>query len=116
MLALLVAVAGGCGGESSFYAGMDEGEAPQEALSAIGREVRAPGSPLYRHRMRIAPGAEVTRGRSSTGEEAWIVPVEDATERATWCVRVWANTALNVRQYEAEIAPCDGEPEEAPPS
>jgi len=92
----------------SFYAGIDEGEVAQEAMNALGREVRAPDSPLYRHTIRLGG---VLKGHATGGKEAWVVRVVDRTIAKSICVRVWAQGALNVRQYSSEVDIC--RPDEA---
>jgi hypothetical protein len=97
--------AAGCAAsdDSTFYAGMDGGEAPQVAMDFVGREVRDAGSPLHGHKMRLAG---TVRGTSTEGEDAWVVRIRDVTEGDEFCVRVWADTAAPVRQYSGEIDEC----------
>jgi hypothetical protein len=101
----LLPFAAGCAAsdDSTFYAGMDGGEAPQVAMDFVGREVRDSGSPLHRHKVRLAG---TVRGKTREGESAWVVRVRDLTAGDEFCVRVWADTAATVRQYSSEIDEC----------
>lgn len=101
----LLPYAAGCAAsdDSTFYAGMDGGEAPQVAMDLVGREVRDAESPLHGHKVRLAG---TVRGKNVEGESAWVVRVRDLTEGEEFCVRVWADTAATVRQYNGEIDEC----------
>ena len=95
LLVLLPFVAGcAASDDSTFYAGMDGGEAPQGPRR---------GQPAARPQ---GQAGGTVRGETSEGEDAWVVRVRDLTAGDEFCVRVWADTAATVRQYSGEIDEC----------
>ncbi len=103
----LVLVAGallaGCS-DSSLYGGMNKEEASEEAMNAVGREVRDPESPLHRHRVALGT---LTPGRNARGGQAWVARFRDLTAKDEFCVRIWAQKALAMRTYNAEFDECN---------
>lgn len=83
---------------------MNQDEATEEAMNAVGREVGDAGSPLHRHRVALG---KLTRGRNARGREAWVARFRDLTANGEFCVRIWAQGALTVRTYNAEFDECD---------
>lgn len=105
--AFLVLAAGallaGCS-DSSLYGGMNHDEASEEAMNAVGREVRDAQSPLHRHRVALG---KLTRGRNARGRQVWVARFRDLTAGGEFCVRIWAQRALAMRTYNAEFDACD---------
>jgi hypothetical protein len=99
----------GCSGGANQYAGMSEYEARSEVLAGMARELQAPRSPLYDHRVRLL---RVVHGAKPGGEDAWVGMFADSTTGGRVCVRVSQDGAPFRAVYDIEIDRCDVEPEQ----
>ncbi len=104
-MAVLAAVTAGCGGQKALpeHAGMNEWDARERAMEYLRREVISEDSPLYGRKPRFMT---IRQGQNSEGEDAWVVRFRDSQSGTTFCLNLWAQTALNVRQYTAEWDRC----------
>ena len=109
ILAGVAALGAGCGGVANQYAGMSEYEARSEVMEGIAREVHAPKSPLYAHRVRLL---RMVHGEKPGGDDAWVGMFADATAGGRVCLRVSRDGAPFRATDEIEIDRCDLEREE----
>ena len=105
-IAACVVLLAGCGGQKALpsHAGMNEWEARERAMEAMGRELRSRSSPLHGHKVELRV---LRMGKNSSGRAAWVAHFVDRTDKTEACLRMWAMTALNIRSYEGEWTDCD---------
>lgn len=106
-LAFVLVLVSGCGGQKAprQYAGMSEWEVREHAMDSLFRELRSQSSDIYHHKVELQ---RQRTGINSSGEKAWVVEfVDHSAGEERYCLRLWARTALTIRNYDGEWTACD---------